>query len=388
MSHASVAHIEPRTSRGLPDYLPARMINEFVYCPRLFHFEQVLGVFAENEHTVEGATQHRRVDREGKSTPDPWDQTSEPVIVTSITLSSEEHRVIAKLDLAEFDRGRATPVDYKHGRPRTAPGGLEAWDTDRIQLAVQAIVLRANGYACDEGFIFYQKTRQRVRVEFDQEVMNEAHQAIEGAWDAAMATAMPPPLVDSPKCPGCSLVGVCLPDETIHYQERDQERSQQQYGLFDSVSESTRKPQGARDQAARGSSQRFAPSIPEHAGAEGGKDGRRSEDQGPRQSRPRGSNQGNLPSKPARKRPNLDSGDSRAVQGGETCLLLFAGRMVLRNHHGAEYEERRLAKVPGHAVGPRMVLLAHRTLPNRGQDQESADHDDAQPHRASQGESA
>ncbi|MDE0110075.1 MAG: CRISPR-associated endonuclease Cas1 [Bryobacterales bacterium] len=244
MRHASVAHIEPSTSRRLPDYLPARMINEFVYCPRLFHFEQVLGVFAENEHTIEGAAQHKRVDREGKSTPDPHDETNEPMIVTSITLSSEEHRVIAKLDLAEFDRGRATPVDYKHGRPRTAPGGLEAWDTDRVQLAVQAIVLRENGYTCDEGFIFYQKTRQRVRVGFDQEVMNEAHQAIEGAWEAAMATAMPPPLVDSPKCPGCSLVGVCLPDETIHYQERDQERSQQQYGLFDSVSESTSKPMG------------------------------------------------------------------------------------------------------------------------------------------------
>ena len=25
---------------------------------------------------------------------------------------------------------------------------------------------------------------------------------------------MPPPLDDSPKCPRCSLVGICLPDET------------------------------------------------------------------------------------------------------------------------------------------------------------------------------
>ena len=23
----------------LPDYLPARMVNEFVYCPRLFYYE-------------------------------------------------------------------------------------------------------------------------------------------------------------------------------------------------------------------------------------------------------------------------------------------------------------------------------------------------------------
>lgn len=244
MSPASVAHADPRASRAVPDYLPARMINEFVYCPRLFHFEQVLGVFVENEHTVEGSSQHKRVDQEGKSTPDPDDKAGEPLVVTSITLSSEEHRVIAKLDLAEFDRGRATPVDYKHGRPKQGPDGLEAWPSERVQLAVQAIVLRANGYACDEGFIFYQKTRQRVRVQFDREVIDEALQAIQGAWYAAIATALPPPLVDSPKCPGCSLVGVCLPDETLHYQERARERSAKQYGLFDRVSESTRKPIG------------------------------------------------------------------------------------------------------------------------------------------------
>ena len=244
MSQLSAAHVEPIASRELPDYLPARMINEFVYCPRLFHFEQVLGVFAENEHTVEGAAQHKRVDQEGKSTPDPDDDGAEPLIVTSITLSSEEYRVIAKLDLAEFDQGRATPVDYKHGRPKSGAEGPEAWPPERVQLAVQSIVLRANGYTCDEGFIFYQKTRQRVRIKFDQEVLNEAHEAIQRAWDAALATTLPPPLVDSPKCPGCSLVGICLPDETHHYQERAHNRLPHQYGLFDEISDVPRKPMG------------------------------------------------------------------------------------------------------------------------------------------------
>jgi CRISPR-associated protein Cas1 len=28
-----------------PDYLPARMVNEFVYCPRLFFYEFVEGIF-------------------------------------------------------------------------------------------------------------------------------------------------------------------------------------------------------------------------------------------------------------------------------------------------------------------------------------------------------
>ena len=27
----------------MPDYLPARMLNEFVYCPRLFYYEWVEG---------------------------------------------------------------------------------------------------------------------------------------------------------------------------------------------------------------------------------------------------------------------------------------------------------------------------------------------------------
>ena len=37
----------------LPDYLPARMLNEYVYCPRLFYYEWVEGVFAHNQETVE-----------------------------------------------------------------------------------------------------------------------------------------------------------------------------------------------------------------------------------------------------------------------------------------------------------------------------------------------
>ena len=35
-------------ARDLPDYLPARMVNEFVYCPRLFWYEWVESVFAES----------------------------------------------------------------------------------------------------------------------------------------------------------------------------------------------------------------------------------------------------------------------------------------------------------------------------------------------------
>lgn len=69
-------------------------------------------------------------------------------------LASEQHRLIAKVDILEGSGRRVTPVDYKHGRPRDTGQSIEAWPSDRVQLAVQAIVLRENGYECDEGIVF------------------------------------------------------------------------------------------------------------------------------------------------------------------------------------------------------------------------------------------
>src|SRR5262249_24424218 len=64
------------------------------------------------------------------------------------------------------------------------------------------------------GVAYYGKTKQRVRVVFDREQVRETEAAIAQAWELAAAGAIPPPLEDSPKCAGCSLVGICLPDET------------------------------------------------------------------------------------------------------------------------------------------------------------------------------
>ena len=89
MTVAPAVEFNGQSQLAEPDYLPARMINEYVYCPRLFHFEQVLGVFVHNEHTVEGAAQHKRVDKPGKGTPHAGDKTDEPVVVSSLTLSSD-----------------------------------------------------------------------------------------------------------------------------------------------------------------------------------------------------------------------------------------------------------------------------------------------------------
>ena len=42
------------------DLLPARMVNEFVYCPRLFYLEWVEARFAESDDTRYGKSNHAR----------------------------------------------------------------------------------------------------------------------------------------------------------------------------------------------------------------------------------------------------------------------------------------------------------------------------------------
>ncbi len=215
------------------------MLNEYVYCPRLFYLEHVDGLFAHNHFTIDGAARHTRVD--AKTTPlpkskkrnsskasndseteDDADDTeeiesspSEVVHARSVTLSSDRYGVLAKLDLVESNGSIATPVDYKRGSPKVLEdGSLGAWDPERVQLCIQALVLRENGFQCDEGVLFFWETRQRVRIAIDDELIALTESVIDGAKQLRLSDVAPPPLIDSPKCPSCSMVGICLPDET------------------------------------------------------------------------------------------------------------------------------------------------------------------------------
>src|SRR5229473_1890823 len=113
-----------RVAVELPDYLPARMLNEFVYCPRLFFYEWVEGIFAHSADTIEGALRHEKLETRSDPLPPPDQQAQ--IHSRSVTLSSEAHRLIAKIDLVEGEGGAAIPVDYKKGAPRETEEGPEA----------------------------------------------------------------------------------------------------------------------------------------------------------------------------------------------------------------------------------------------------------------------
>ena len=202
----------------VPDLVPARMVNEFSYCPRLFYLEWVQARFEDNPDTVDGRWKHRAVDREGGRAPLPEDE-AELKAARSVLLSSERLGLIARADIVEGTRDRVIPVDVKRGHP---PDHEPAWEPEIVQLCVVGLILRDNGYECDEGVLYFAETRQRVPIPFDAPLVERTIDLVDRLRAVAAAPDPPAPLVDSPKCPRCSLVGICLPDETNVLSTRSQ----------------------------------------------------------------------------------------------------------------------------------------------------------------------
>ncbi len=205
----------------LPDLIPARMVNEYAYCPRLAYLEWVQGEFAESADTIEGRFQHRRVDTSGGDLPtlDESEGESEAnsgegeaIHARSVMLSDHTLGIIARVDLIEGEGKCVTPIDYKHSAVPNNPE--QSWEPDRVQLCIQALTLRANGYLCAEGFIYYIQSKTRVKIEFHDALVERTKALVVALRQLALRGVMPLPLSDSPKCTGCSLAGICLPDET------------------------------------------------------------------------------------------------------------------------------------------------------------------------------
>ena len=190
--------------------IPVRMVNEYVYCPRLAYLMWVQSEWADSADTVEGRVKHKRVDAGNGKLPE-TPQEDERIHARSVSLASLKLGITAKLDLVEGEGSYVTPVDYKRGkRPHVDKG---AYDPERVQICAQGLLLQEHGYECDSGVLYFVDSRERVRVMFDEILIEQTLASIHGLRGVAYAGHIPPPLEDSPKCPRCSLVGICLPDE-------------------------------------------------------------------------------------------------------------------------------------------------------------------------------
>ncbi|RPI61468.1 MAG: hypothetical protein EHM48_05605 [Planctomycetaceae bacterium] len=151
-------------------FWPARNVAEYAYCPRLFYMMEVEGIFVPNADTAKGITVHRRVDRPSEMNPESSDAPADPdrpAKVRSLTLSSPNLGLTATLDLAEIAGNSAVPVEYRKGKPkrpypdRTQTGSTsdnapevcipEPWPTDRVQVALQSLLLEEAGPSLPTG---------------------------------------------------------------------------------------------------------------------------------------------------------------------------------------------------------------------------------------------
>jgi len=199
----------------IPDLIPASMLAAFAYCPRLCYLQWVQGEFQDSAETVDGRFQHRWIDAEEDAVPEDF----QPFHARSVSLTAPQAGVCCRIDLLEGDGSRVTPVEYKRGEaPKTPLGFYEPY---QIQLCTQALALRENGFQCDEGMVYFIRSRERVKVPFDPETVGRTKRLIAEVRRMAERGEVPPPLHGSSRCNRCSLAGICMPDEITALQEME-----------------------------------------------------------------------------------------------------------------------------------------------------------------------
>lgn len=207
------------------DLIPVRAVNQVTYCPRLYYLEYVEALMQTNAHVEEGLFAHRRIDDPALANRTRKD--GDVLHTRSVALSSEQLGLTAKLDLVEEKDGAIYPVEYKRGSgPRDEAGTPTVWDNDAVQLCAQALLLEEDsGRSIPHGVLYYIGARERIDVLFDEELRAKTQIAIAKIRELSAQAAPPEPLPAElrHRCPGCSLVTICQPEETLYHIERGQQ---------------------------------------------------------------------------------------------------------------------------------------------------------------------
>ena len=204
------------SNRAALETIPISSLNALEYCPRSFYYQVVQGEMLVNEFVLEGQLAHQRVHQAGTHT------TAEGEIETTrLYLYSEALHLTGFADVIEERAGVLIPVEYKHGHQGN-------WLNEHIQLCAQALCLEERQPGKPPiayGYIYYIGSRRRVKVPFTPQLRARTKAAITQAFRVAALETAPPPLSGklAARCPPCSLLPVCLPEEVRQLQARRKE---------------------------------------------------------------------------------------------------------------------------------------------------------------------
>lgn len=183
-------------------------LNQFMFCPRRCALMHVEGIWSDNAHTAQGTLLHERADRAG------YEADGAAKLLRALPLHSVRYGLTGRADIVEVrDGGRVVaPVEYKKGKRRH-------FENDDVQLCAQGLCLEEmfQTAAVPRGFIFHAGSKRRREVVFDESLRTRTVEAIE-ATRALLLSGRVPAARLLPRCEGCSLRGVCLPELTDHTQ--------------------------------------------------------------------------------------------------------------------------------------------------------------------------
>ncbi|HLJ18193.1 MAG TPA: CRISPR-associated protein Cas4 [Bryobacteraceae bacterium] len=188
--------------------LPVSALNQLLYCERRCALIHIEGVFAENAYTLEGRLAHDAADTPG------YETAAGCRVVRALPLFSRKHNLSGRADIVEFRRqargiDQPYPIDYKRGKK-------SKWTNDDVQLCAQALCLEEMlGLEVPAGAIFHARSRRRREVPFTAGLREITTAAIERLHELIQRGVVPEAQL-MPKCEGCSLHEICLPELSGH----------------------------------------------------------------------------------------------------------------------------------------------------------------------------
>lgn len=182
-------------------------LNQYLFCPRRCALMHTEGIWVDNAHTAKGTLLHEHADSSG------YEHDKGAKILRGLTLYSARYGLKGRADIVEVraletaigKREDYTPVEYKKGKRRR-------FENDEVQLCAQALCLEEMfATEIERGYIFHAASKRRHEVVFDAALRAETVKTIEAVRALLMSKVTPAARL-LPRCEGCSLRGICLPE--------------------------------------------------------------------------------------------------------------------------------------------------------------------------------
>jgi CRISPR-associated exonuclease Cas4 len=174
-------------------------LNQYAFCPRRCALMYVEGTFVHNQYTLLGTLEH-----EGADTPG-YEVRQGVKVLRALPLSSERLGLSGKADWVEMRDGIPYLVEMKHGPRRV-------FENDDIQICAQALCLEeAMEVECPKGAVYHIQSRHRREVVFNASLRELTEKTVVEVRNLIRNRIVPKAHL-MPKCEGCSLRGVCMPE--------------------------------------------------------------------------------------------------------------------------------------------------------------------------------